>query len=646
MLKTKQTPYLTKTLFSLANQTSGCHRKLYYQSQGYPKREETSEMVQFYLDNGKAVGALARGYFPAGHLIEEKNPEKAVAQTIEYLQNHEHVVLFEAAFIFQGCYVRTDIFVKQGQTIRLIEVKSKSIVEGLGDIPKEERQSILMDLAFQTWVTQGALGRAFAVTPAFYLIDATYQDQTTYRDVFSVSKTGIELKAPLTDEMLAQSILKEVIATHDVQQIIQDGFQEEVQLLVDALHKKIPLDPLYLGKKCRDCEFKVALEEARNGFKTCWQLPQYAALKDEDFNGPSIFDIGYSLRVDPLIKDEQVYKVGQALPIIQLKGTKSKSGRRQMTQAIKLNNQDHTIEINHAKIKDLLNKITYPLYFLDFEAAPFSLPIFPYFRPNQKVIFQYSIHKIEKKANQEVISHHAQFVDLSQRDPTIHLIRSLYRDLGTQGSVFMYSAYENTCLNDIEVYLHNHAEFEDRDTFIAFIHSLTYRKEDQHGLSRRKPGKRVLIDLCEWVRESYLDPATKGSVSIKKILPSMIKHSGYLQTFYGQKDLYGNNLVIHSHNFDNMQWIVKTKDGFVDPYQLLINPLPVEEQVSEMEKEDSTIEINNGGLALIAYAKVHHHSLKQSQIKAYENALLRYCELDTLAMVMVFQTLQEFDQNF
>jgi hypothetical protein len=206
----------------------------------------------------------------------------------------------------------------------------------------------------------------------------------------------------------------------------------------------------------------------------------------------------------------------------------------------------------------------------------------------------------------------------------------------------MYSSYENTCLNDIEVYLHNHAEFKDRDTLISFIHTLTYRKEDQHGLSHRKPGKRALIDLCKWVRESYLDPATKGSVSIKKILPSMIKHSSYLQAFYGQKDLYGKHLVIHSRNFEKMQWIVKTKDGFADPYQLLINPLPIEEQASELEGDDSGVEINNGGLALIAYAKVQDKQMSLAQIEKYHDALLKYCELDTLAMVMVFQGLKNY----
>ncbi len=122
----------------------------------------------------------------------------------------------------------------------------------------------------------------------------------------------------------------------------------------------------------------------------------------------------------------------------------------------------------------------------------------------------------------------------------------------------------------------------------------------------------------------------------------MIKHSGYLQTFYGQKDLYGKNLTINSHNYENVQWIVKTKDGFADPYQLLINPLPLEEQASEEDNEDSAIEINNGGLALIAYAKVQNEHMDSRQIEQYREALLKYCELDTLAMVMVYQTILKY----
>jgi hypothetical protein len=97
--------------------------------------------------------------------------------------------------------------------------------------------------------------------------------------------------------------------------------------------------------------------------------------------------------------------------------------------------------------------------------------------------------------------------------------------------------------------------------------------------------------------------------------------------------------VIQSRNFEKMQWVVKTKDGFEDPYQMLLNPLPVEEQTSEME-DDDVIEINNGGLALIAYAKVQNEKMNPIQIKQYREALLKYCELDTLAMIMVFQGLK------
>jgi hypothetical protein len=139
----------------------------------------------------------------------------------------------------------------------------------------------------------------------------------------------------------------------------------------------------------------------------------------------------------------------------------------------------------------------------------------------------------------------------------------------------------------------------------------------------------------------YLDPATKGSNSIKKILPSVIQQSTFLQQKYGQKDLYGRNLTIKSLNFDNQTWIVKQGQSYLNPYDLLGNPLGLTQQkLEELEElNDSSIEIKNGAMAIIAYSFVQNNNLTLQEVNTYRNALLRYCELDTLAMVMVFEAL-------
>jgi hypothetical protein len=54
-----------------------------------------------------------------------------------------------------------------------------------------------------------------------------------------------------------------------------------------------------------------------------------------------------------------------------------------------------------------------------------------------------------------------------------------------------------------------------------------------------------------------------------------------------------------------------------------------------MSAKDS--EINNGGAALTAYALMQFTQMSDSERNKTKQALLRYCELDTLAMVMIYE---------
>ena len=48
-------------------------------------------------------------------------------------------------------------------------------------------------------------------------------------------------------------------------------------------------------------------------------------------------------------------------------------------------------------------------------------------------------------------------------------------------------------------------------------------------------------------------------------------------------------------------------------------------------------EVGEGGAAMIAYAKLQYCELPDAEREAIRTALLRYCELDTLAMVMLYE---------
>jgi hypothetical protein len=48
-------------------------------------------------------------------------------------------------------------------------------------------------------------------------------------------------------------------------------------------------------------------------------------------------------------------------------------------------------------------------------------------------------------------------------------------------------------------------------------------------------------------------------------------------------------------------------------------------------------DLNNGGAALTAYGFIQYSDMNENERNSLANALLRYCELDTLTMVMIYE---------
>ena len=81
----------------------------------------------------------------------------------------------------------------------------------------------------------------------------------------------------------------------------------------------------------------------------------------------------------------------------------------------------------------------------------------------------------------------------------------------------------------------------------------------------------------------------------------------------------------------------------VDPYRLLppvFTDLP-REVVDALEADDD-LEIAQGGAATTAYARLQFEDNAPQERKSVQAALLRYCELDTLAMVLVYEAWREW----
>ena len=121
--------------------------------------------------------------------------------------------------------------------------------------------------------------------------------------------------------------------------------------------------------------------------------------------------------------------------------------------------------------------------------------------------------------------------------------------------------------------------------------------------------------------------AYSPAIPLSRILPE--KYS---------RPIYGKNSRIRSLNYDD-GWIWIKKDpagGVINPYELLP---PLFEGIDDDQIEQFLMKSNiqEGGAAMTAYAKMQFASITETERKSIIKGLLKYCELDTLAMVMVWE---------
>ena len=149
-----------------------------------------------------------------------------------------------------------------------------------------------------------------------------------------------------------------------------------------------------------------------------------------------------------------------------------------------------------------------------------------------------------------------------------------------------------------------------------------------------------MVDMWEIVKRYYYDPATNGSNSIKHVLPAILNSSTFLQKKYSQP-IYGAEDGIKSLNFKNWQW-VRIENGHVnDPYTLLPKLFQdvSDKDIQILSNDD---ELREGGAALTAYARMQFEEMSDYEREEIQRALLKYCELDTLAMVMIYEGWKDF----
>ncbi|MDM0108484.1 DUF2779 domain-containing protein [Variovorax sp. J22R24] len=652
--------YLTKSRFKLALE---CPTKLFYTGKaGYLDNALDDSFLQALAEGGFQVGALACLMYPGGIEVTERGHAAQLARTQELLQRDE-VTIYEAALQVQGLFVRVDILRKRGDQIELIEVKAKSY-DPQEDGNFRNRQGrlkpgmlpYLQDIAFQRHVASLAHPefrfRSFlmlADKSAVATVDGLNQRFRIQRDG---GRSHVEV-APGTDPAhLGAPLLRAVPVDEQVDEILagnlrvgdqEEPFAQVVDRLAVAyrMDKRFPARP---GVQCARCEFKTAappiVGQPRSGFHECWS--EAFGWQAADFAGGTVLDLWNSRKKAELLATgvRKLREITLAdLPLDDpVPGAEGMSReQRQWFQCSGQWPEGGEQYVDTAGLARAMTGWRYPLHFIDFETSAVAIPFGRGQRPYQTTAFQFSHHVMHADGR---VEHKTQFLEARPGvPPSLPFLRALRDALGQdEGTVFRWATHENTVLNQLAALLRAMASPPpDAQALIAFVETLTERRVD----NVKVVGPRNMIDLCALAERHYFHPATQGSCSLKKVLPALMQSSARLRELYAQP-AYGQGAQINSLNHQTpMAWWVRRDVRILDPYELLppvFTDLPVD---ARAELEDSSgAELRSGGSAMAAYARLQFEDLDPRERQSIEAALLRYCELDTLAMVMAVQAWQ------
>ncbi|HEV8113476.1 MAG TPA: DUF2779 domain-containing protein [Planctomycetota bacterium] len=156
----------------------------------------------------------------------------------------------------------------------------------------------------------------------------------------------------------------------------------------------------------------------------------------------------------------------------------------------------------------ILHDVIWPAHYLDFEAVMPPLPWFPLTAPYEATPFQYALDVCGDLSEEPI---HFEYLAAIEGDWRRELIEHLLQQLGSTGSIVVYSSYEKTRLNALAVL------FPDLKPRIDAV------------VAR-------LFDLERVFKHGYCHPGFGGRTSIKEVLPVMVNGLSYASLDIGNGD--------------------------------------------------------------------------------------------------------------
>lgn len=649
--------YLTKSLFKIACE---CETKLYYtKKKEYANAKLDDEFLEALAEGGYQVGALAKCYYPQGvDLSDYTGYDEPLIKTSELLKN-ESIIIFEAAFKYDNLFIRSDIIAKNGSTIDLIEVKSKSydsdrdagFLDKTGKYILKEWSPYLFDVAFQKYVICKAYPE-FRIRS--FLMLANKKAIATINGLnqkFIINKKQEKVKIRTVGDVSKISLGYEILIQVGVDNVIDSIFSNNYSIndrsdtkfneWIDYLSKIYLYDQRVDSKItsiCGNCEFycntQVEKPKLKDGFKEC--LQKAYKLDQQELDQPLIFDIWNFRGKDALLAKNIIFikDVGKD-DIIKSNKNNNKglsTQKRQWLQIKKIKEDDPTPYFDKNGFMEEMVNWTYPLHCIDFETSAVAIPFNSGMRPYETIAFQFSHHIINRDGS---VEHIGEYINTKRGEfPNFDFIRSLKSDLNNDnGTIFRYGAHENTVLNHIYIQLKRSNE-PDKNDLCDWIKTISRSSEKSED---KWTGERDMVDILDLVKKYYYNPLTNGSNSIKAVFPAVLNSCHFLKKKYNNpiKSIPGG---FTSRNYpSNWRWVRLKEDGAViDPYRLLPSIFEgIDNDAMDMFFTDEFI--TDGGAAMMAYARMQFSLVSEFEYNRIKKGLLKYCELDTLAMVMILE---------
>ena len=435
-----RSPQLSKSRYMAGLQ---CLKRLYLETYRRELADPVDQAQQARFDAGTAVGELARQRFPGGRLVAEQyyEHEQAVRKTRRLLRSDPVPPLYEAAFNFEGIRTRVDVLHKSGGPgFDMVEVKSSTGVSPV-HIP---------DVAIQMHVLEGA----------GIPVDRAWLMHVNNGYVYQGGPYDLEQLFSLED------------VTERARAFAADNIGDDLDRMWEAMRQDSEPD-IETGRHCNKpytCPFfgYCHQNEPEHPIR---QLPRLGEKLWIRLREAGIQNIGDLPAEFPGLNDTQ----------------------RRVRDSVVMGTP-----FVGADLAGVLDEISYPVSFMDFETVGPALPLYVGTRPYQTVPFQWSLHIRDADGGMT----HREFLNGDADDPRERFVVSLLDAVPSEGSVVVYSSFEKSRLTEMA------------------------RLFPQHE-SRLEALCARLFDLLDVVRGHYYHPGFHGSYSLKSTLPALVPDLSY-----------------------------------------------------------------------------------------------------------------------